>query len=244
MDAMYNSDTLYPFPHERLSHCTEVVGIGDERVEILANTLNTSVLRNLVLDFNRISDSGAIALADCLSKCSVVQEVSIQCNSIGDSGATALADALVHCSNLRRLDLQGNSLRDKGAVAIAKVTDSQSRLDLYLHNINITEEGIEKVLEHRVRTNIRSMELTSLYNSVSEADISTLRSAFCCGKLPAIKLSRTNISIIEKLVGEQEHLKDVRGIELDFLNDTAAHSLCNILKCLPNIRYLSCSRYD
>ncbi len=241
---MYNSDTLYPFPHERLSHCTEVVvvncGIGDERVEILANTLNTSVSRNLVLNFNRISDSGAIALADCLSKCSVVQEVSIQCNSIGDSGATALADALVHCSNLRRLDLQGNSLRDKGAVAIAKVTDSQSRLDLYLHNINITEEGIEKVLEHRIRTNIRSMEFTSSYNSVSEADISTLRSAFCCGKLPAIKLSRTNISIIEKLVGEQEHLKDVRGIELDFLNDTATHSLCNILKCLPNIRYLYC----
>ena len=116
--------------------------------------MNTSVLEKLVLDFNRISDSGAVALAGCIARCSVVQEVSIQCNSIGDSGAIALADALVHCNSLRRLDLQGNGVGDEGAVAIAKAAERLPSLDLYLHNVNITEEGVESVLEHRASTNI------------------------------------------------------------------------------------------
>ncbi len=94
--------------------------------------------------------------------------MSIECNSIGDSGATALADALVHCNSLRRLDLQGNSLGDKRSVAIAKAAKSLPNLDLYLHNVNITKEGIDTVLELRTRTRIRSMEWTSSWDSVSE----------------------------------------------------------------------------
>ncbi len=212
---LYNLQSS-PLPHERLSHCTEVVlvncCIGDEGAEILANTLNTSVLENLVLDFNRISDSGAVALAGCLSKCSVVQEVSIECNSIGDSGATALADALVHCTSLRTLDLQGNSLGDKGAVAIAKAAKSLPNLDLYLHNVNITEEGIDTVLELRTRTRIRSMEWTSSWDSVSETDVDTLKNALYCGNLPALNISIDNIYNIEKLVVDQQCVGNVRGI--------------------------------
>ena len=134
---LYNSASL---PQEKFSYCTEVVlvncGIDDERAEILANRLNTSFLDNLVLDFNIISDSGAVALAGCIARCSVVHEVSIQCNSIGDSGAIALADAIVYCSSLGRLDLQGNGLGDEGAVAIAKAAEGFPNLDLYLHNVN------------------------------------------------------------------------------------------------------------
>ena len=134
---LYNSDEFSSLPQERFSYCSEVVlvnyGIDDEGTEILANRLNTSVLEKLVLDFNRISDSGAVALAGCITSCSAVQEVSIQCNSIGDSGAIALADALVHCSSLKRLDLQGNGLGDEGAVAIVKAAEGLPNLDLYLH---------------------------------------------------------------------------------------------------------------
>ena len=71
----------------------------------------------------------------------MVQEVSFQYNS---TGAIGLAHALVHCNSLRRLDLQGNALRD-GAVAITDAAERMHNLDLYLHNGNITEEGIERV---------------------------------------------------------------------------------------------------
>ena len=153
---LYNSDEFSSFHQEKFSYCSEVAlvncGIDDKGTEILASRLNTSVLEKLVLDFNRISDSGAVALTGCIARCSVVQEVSIQCNSIGDSGAIALADALVHCSSLKRLDLQGNALGDEGAVAISKATEGLPNLNLYCHNVNITEEGVERVLEHRAST--------------------------------------------------------------------------------------------
>ncbi len=239
---LYDSQTVPSLPHERLSHCIEVVlvncCIGDEETKILASTLNTSVLEKLGLDFNRISDSGAVTLAGCLERCSVVQAVSIQCNSIGDSGATALADALVHCNSLKILNLQGNSLGDKGAVAVAKATEDLPSLILILHNVNITEEGIKRVLEHRARTHIRNVELTSSWECVSEADVDSLRRALQCGNLPTLRLSKTNISNIDKLVAEQEHVKNVRRIECyDITNDTVP-ILCSILKSLPNISYL------
>ncbi len=236
----------FSLPHERLSHCTEVVlvncGIGDEGAEILANTLNTSVLENLVLDFNRISDSGAIALAGCLSKCSVVQEVSIQCNCIGDSGATALADALVHCNSLRKLDMQGNSLGDKGAIAVARGTKTIPNLDLYLHNVSITAIGIEKVFEYRASSQIRRMEFGTSWKSVSEADTDTLKSALSCRNLPAIQLTLNNISNMKRIVAKQK-LENVRGLECDYrceITDGTVLTLCDIIYNLRALHHISC----
>ena len=240
---------LYEFlslPQERFSCCSEVVlvncGIDNEGSEILANRLNTStsVLENLVLDFNIISDSGAVALAGCIARCSVVQEVSIQCNSIGDSGAIALADALVHCSSLRRLDLQGNGLGDEGAVAIAKAAEGLPNLDLYLHNVNITEEGVERVLEHRACTKIRAMVFGSSWDVISDAGIDALRSALKCGTLPALKISRTNIYNIEILVAELEHVRSIRRIVCDDVTNDTLPTLCRIIKSMNNLQHLEC----
>ena len=224
---------------ERFSYCTETIlvncGIDDEGAEILANRLNTSVLENLVLDFNKISDSGSVALASCIARCSVVWEISIQCNSIGDSGAIALADALVNCSSLRRLDLQGNNLGDEGTVAIAKATQGLPSLDLYLHNVNITEEGIERVLEHRASTKIRAMVFGSSWDSISEAGIDALRSALKCETLPALRISETNIYNIETLMAELQHVRNIRGLEC---HNIPVPTLCRIMNYLCNIHQI------
>ena len=238
---LYNSDEFPSFHQERFSNCSEVVlvncSINDEGAETLANRLNASVLENLLLDFNRISDSGAVALAGCIARCSVVQEVSIQCNSIGDSGAIALADALVHCSSMRRLDLQGNSLGDEGAVAIAKAVEGLPNLDLYLNNMNITEEGIESILEHRACTKIRSMVFGSSWVSVCDAGIDALRSALECGSLPALKISKTNISNIAVLVNELEHVRNIQGLLCHVANN-AVPKLCDIIKSMSHLKHL------
>ena len=241
---LYNSDEFLSLPQERFSYGTEVVlvncAIYDEGAEILANRLNTSVLEKLVLDFNRISDSGAVALAGCIARCSVVQEVSIQCNSIGDLGAIALADALFYCSSLRRLDLQGNGLGDEGAVAIAKAAEGLPNLDLYLHNVNITE-GIERVLEHRASTKIRAMVFGSSWYVISDAGIDALRSALKCGTLPALKISETNTYNIEILVAEQEHLRNIRRLMCGYVTDDTLPTLCGIIKSMNNMQHLKCS---
>ena len=241
---LYNSDEFSSLPQERFSYCSEVVlvncGIDNEGTEILANRLNTSVLEKLVLDFNRISHSGAVALAGCIARCSVVQEVSIQCNSIGDSGAIALADALVHCSSLRRLDLQGNGLGDEGAVAIAKATEGLPNLDLYLHNVNITEEGVERVLEHRASIKIRAMVFGSSWDVISDAGIDAVRSALKCGTLPALKISNNNIYNIEVLVAELEHVRNIRRLVCDYVADDTLPTLYGIIKSMNNLQHLEC----
>ena len=245
---LYHSDEFSALPQERFSCCSEVVlvncGIDDEGAEILANRLNTSVLENLVLDFNRISYSGAVALAGCIARCSVVQEVSIQCNSIGDSGAIALADSLVHCSSLRRLDLQGNGLGDEGAVAIAKAAEGLPNLDLYLHNVNITEEGVERVLEHRASTKIRAMVFGSSWDAISDAGIDALRSALKCGTLPALKISRTNIYNIEILVAELEHVRNIRRLVCDCVADDTLPTQYGIIKSMNNLQHLECGNIN
>ena len=228
---LYNSESFSSLSQDRFSYCTEVVlvncGIEDEGAEILAIRLNSSALEKLVLDFNRISDLGAVALAWCIARCSVVQEVSIQCNSIGDLGAIALADALVHCSSLRRLDLQGNGLGDEGAVAIAKAVEGLLDLDLYLHNVNVTEEGVESVLEYRASTKIRAMVFGSSWDAISDTGIDALRSALKCGTLPALKVTETNISNIELLVAELEHVRTVGGLTMCLVTDNSLPTLWN-----------------
>ena len=245
---LYNSDEFSSLPQERFSYCSEVVlvncRIDNEGAEILANSVNTSVLEKLVLDFNRISDSGAVALAGCIARCSVVQEVSVQCNSIADLGAIALADALVHCSSLRRLDLRGNALGDEGAVAIAKAAEGLPNLDLYLHNVNITEEGVERVLEHRASTKIRAMVFGSSWDAISDAGIDALRSALKCGTLPTLKISRTNIYSIEILVAELEHVRNIRTLVCDYVSDATLPTLCSIIKSMNNLQHLECNIGD
>ena len=245
---LYNSDEFSSLPQERFSCCTEIVlvnsGIDDEGAKILANRLNTSVLEKLVLDFNRISDSGAEALAGCIARCSVAQEVSIQCISIGDSGAIALADALVHCSSLRRLDLQGNGLGDEGAVAIAKAAEGLPYLDLYLHNVNITEEGVERVLEHRASTKIRAMVFGSSWDVISDAGIDALRSALKCGTLPTLKISDANIYDIEILVAELENVRNIRRLVCYNVTDDSLPTLCSIIKSMNNLQHLECGGID
>ena len=242
---LYNSKSFSSLPRERISYCTDVVlvncGIDDEGTEILAIRLNTSVMEKLILDFNRISDSGAVALAWCIARCNVVKEVSIQCNSIGNLGAIALSDALVHCSSLRRLDLQGNALGDEGAVAIVKAVEGLPNLNLYLHNMNITEEGVEKVLEHRASTKIRAMVFSSSWDAISDAGIDALRSALKCGTLPALKISETNIYNIELLVVELEHVRTVRGLECDWVSEDTLTTLCGIIKSMNSLQHLQCS---
>ena len=241
---LYNSDAFSSLHQESFSCCTEAIlvncGIDDERAEILANRLNTSDLENIVLDFNRISDTGAMALASCIARCSVVREISIQCNAIGDSGAIALADALVNCSSLRRLDLQGNNLGDEGAVAIAKATENLPSLDLYLHNVNITEESIERVLKHRASTKIRAMVFGSSWDAISEAGIDALRSALKCETLPALKISKTNIDNIQTLVAELQHVRNIRGLECHDITDDSVPTLCKIMNYLCKIHHIEC----
>ena len=249
---VYNSNEISSVPPERFSHCTDIVlvncGVDDNRADILASNIQASVLEKLVLDFNRVSDSGIKALAEHLASSSVLQVFSVQCNFIRDSGAAALASSIAGIRSLRRLDLQGNGIGDEGVVAIAKATEETPGLDLYLYNVEVTQESISRVLELRTTTRIKTMVLGSSWDSVCEEGIEALRSVMELGTLPALRISftgsnsiETNMENIKTVLTEDQALgRNIRFLEVDRYKDVEDNvtALNDILEKTRHLNYL------
>ena len=243
---VYNSNEICSVPPERFSHCTDIVvvncGVDDNRADILASNIQASVLEKLVLDFNRISDSGIKALAEHLASSSVLQVFSVQCNFIRDSGAAALAGSMAGIRSLRRLDLQGNCIGDEGVVAVAKATEGNPGLDLYLYNVEVTQAGINRVLQLRATTRMKTMVLGSFWDSTCEEGVEALRSVLKLGTLPALRISdtgssnsiQTNMENISGLLKEEALSENIRSLEVINGNDIVP-ALSNILE---NTEYL------
>ncbi len=104
--------------------------------------------------------------------------------------------------------------------------------------LNITEEGIDTVVELRTRTRIRSMELTSSWDSVSKTDVDTLKNALYCGNLPRLNVSSTNIYNIDKLVVDQQCVGNVREVNCDFISDDTIPTLCKIVEHFPSLHHI------
>ena len=254
---VYNSNEMSSVPPERFSHCTDIVlvncGVDDNRADILASNIQASVLEKLVLDFNRISEPGIKALAKHLASSSVLQDFSVQCNSIRDSGAAAIASSVARIRCLRRLDLQGNSIGDEGVVAIAKATEESPGLDLYLYNVDVSQEGISRVLELRATTHIKTMVLGSSWDSVCEEGIEALRSVMELGTLPALKISRTSSDNIQTnvenirtvLTEDQARGKNIRSLEVSSYTDEGVVSaLSDILENTKHLQHFNFDFYD
>ena len=244
---IFNSDSFYSLDLEKFA-CTEIFlancGIDDRGTELLTSGLKTSILKCLVLDFNKISDSGAVQLAGCIATCSIMQELSIQCNSIGDSGAIALADGLSGCSTLRMLDLQGNILGDKGALVIALTMNTLPNVLLYLCNVNVSEHGIEGVLKINGNASMRTMEFGRSWNHIKKAGKDELRRALNCGSLPTLEVSKSNINEITTLVTELCHVGNIRALKCTSVTKDTVHTLCDLIKSMNNLQELFLEVYD
>ena len=242
-----NSDSFYSLDLVKFA-CTEIFlvncGIDDRGTELLISGLKTSILKCLVLDFNKISDSGAVQLAGCIATCNIMRELSIQCNSIGDSGAIALADGLGGCSTLRMLDLQGNIFGDNGAVVLALAMNIFPNVQLYLCNVNVSEHGIEGVLKINGNASIRTMKFGRSWNHIKNAGIDELRRALNCGSLPTLKVSKSNINEITTLVTELCHVGNIRALKCTSVTEDTVHTLCDLIKSMNNLQELFLEVHD
>ena len=84
-----------------------------------------------------------ICCSSTLKYSSIIRQFSIFGNKINFTGAEAIAESLAHCKRLSAVDMQLNAIGDAGAIAIARST---AKSILYLCNSNITEYGINEVL--------------------------------------------------------------------------------------------------
>jgi len=99
------------------------------------------------LRYNKITDGGAKALADLISKAPRLLGLNLQGNSIKSEGAQYLAEALKECTNLQMLNLNGNKIKTNGAMMVTELLFTHDKLlSLNLGNNKIDHDGIIGIL--------------------------------------------------------------------------------------------------
>ena len=215
--------------------------LHDQDVECLTTTLKLDNVQTLRLDFNKLTCRSAKNLARFFPFLTNLTHLSISCNLIGNDGAIALAKALPHARTLSELDLQGNKIGDDEAIAIAHaVKDFPRSFCLNLWNINITPEGVAKVLENRSSADVegKSSLLAMKYvNTISPEAVT--RAVGCCESLHSLDFSGKHVSSVAALALEGSfknctNLKSVNLSKCSSKYDTL-NSLGNGLKECKNL---------
>lgn len=123
--------------------------IDDDNLAVLCATLKPVAIYMVDMDlrFNKITDVGAKALADLVSKAPRLLGLNLQGNSIKSEGAQYLAEALKECTNLQMLNLNGNKIKTNGAMMVTELLFTHDKLlSLNLGNNKIDHDGIIGIL--------------------------------------------------------------------------------------------------
>ena len=106
-----------------LSHCN----LGND-ANILVAVLQSDVMM-MVLDYNNISSSGAVKIAEYLKDNPPVQNLRLNNNNFTDDDATIFAQALKKNTNLRFLFLEGNRFAAEGIKSLIKAVYDPTSLN-------------------------------------------------------------------------------------------------------------------
>ena len=125
-----------------ISNCG-ITSSGIKRVIETLSDFNHS-LKKLDVSSNNLSDDGAEAIGDYLSKSSILCELNVSQTGITILGAVKIANALEVNTTLKKLDISCNSISDDGAIAFGdrlKTNNTLVKLDLSLNGITVKSMG-------------------------------------------------------------------------------------------------------
>lgn len=95
-------------------------GFNDDDVKRIAEAMKKSTSRMLTLSTNRITDVGAMAIAEAIEQSSSLEQIRLGYNKITDVGALALARVIEKSKTLQVVNLTCNKITDVGMLALAK----------------------------------------------------------------------------------------------------------------------------
>lgn len=78
-------------------------------------------LKTLSLDYNEITDKGALMIAQFLKEDKTLEVLRLKSNALTGAGAGAIAKALLVNERLESLDLSGNVIGDEGGMELARM---------------------------------------------------------------------------------------------------------------------------
>jgi Ran GTPase-activating protein (RanGAP) involved in mRNA processing and transport len=104
-------------------------------------------LEDIDLRFNELSDTGAKALGDLVSRASRLLGLNVQGNKIKSEGAQYLAESLRECAGLQYLNLRGNKIKTNGAMMVTELLFTHDKLlSLNLGDNKIDHDGVIGIL--------------------------------------------------------------------------------------------------
>ena len=151
---------------KKLSICNcDITSSGIKRMTETLSDFNHS-LKKLDISSNNLSDDGAEAIGDYLSKSSILCELNVSCSGITHVGAVKVAKAL-KCNTtntLRKLDISRNSISDDGVAAFGeclKTNNTLLKLDLSYNQITVKSMTIfaDAIQENK---GLRTLKLVGL----------------------------------------------------------------------------------
>lgn len=136
--------------------------IDDKALIVLCQTLERYAIyiSDIDLRYNKITDHGAKALANLISKAPRLLGLNLQGNNIKSEGAQYLAEALKECTNLQMLNLNLNKIKTNGAMMVTELLFTHDKLlSLNLGNNKIDHDGIIGILSVLNSSNFTLEEL-------------------------------------------------------------------------------------
>jgi NLR family CARD domain-containing protein 3 len=123
--------------------------ITDNQLMVICATLDRYALfiEDVDLRYNQITDVGAKALGDLISKSPRLLGLNLQGNHIKSEGAQYLAEALKECTLLQTLNLNLNKIKTNGAMMVTELLFTHDKLlSLNLGNNKIDHDGVIGIL--------------------------------------------------------------------------------------------------
>ncbi|XP_072894269.1 NACHT, LRR and PYD domains-containing protein 3-like [Hemitrygon akajei] len=133
--------------------------------------------QELRLGANKLGDSGVKLVSAAVRNLECkIQKLGLENVGLTDSGVEDLASALSTNPSLTELDLSVNKLGDSGVKLVsAALRNPECKIQtLWLHNIGLTDSGVED-LASALSTNPSLMELNLSYNSLTDRSVPALR---------------------------------------------------------------------
>ena len=133
-------------------------------------------VQKLWISFNNISDDGAAAISDALKSNNSLQILNISYNKVTSEGAKVIAEAIKVNKTLLELHISGN-ISDDGAAAISDALKSNNSLQILDMSYNkITSEGA-KLIAEAIKVNKTLQKLDISHNNISGDGIAAISDA-------------------------------------------------------------------
>ena len=153
-------------------------------------------VQKLWISFNNISDDGAAAISDALKSNNLLQILKMSYNKITSEGAKVIAEAIKVNKTLQELDISGNNISDDGAAAISDALKNNNSLQMLSMSNKITSEGA-KLIAEAIKVNETLQELDISGNNISDDGAAAISDALKNNNsLQILKMS--NIKITSK----------------------------------------------